>query len=198
MDTATIIVHGVTHKGSGWSQTPDATGTSFQEKLTLPRGHPRIPDIDNPSLNHDFYEFNWGGFAVGTLGFIPIKSVHQMALVHLQMTEFVVWMNGYANIDIISHSWGTTLTYDLQNTSGIETRNWVTMGAPLKSTTDKPALNTGLCGSIFRGYYDGVVTRFEMYPAISLTSTGCLCHRFWPGPPSLPIQTWTGQLKYRF
>ena len=45
---------------------------------------------------------------------------------------------GYANIDIISHSWGTTLTYDLQNNSGIETHNWVTMGSVLKKSTDKP------------------------------------------------------------
>ncbi|MCL4790358.1 MAG: hypothetical protein KJ070_26840 [Verrucomicrobia bacterium] len=33
-------------------------------------------------------------------------------------------MNGYDNIDLISHSWGTTLTYDLQNVSGIAVRHW--------------------------------------------------------------------------
>jgi len=48
-----------------------------------------------------------------------------MALVHLQMAEFLVWMNGYANIDIISHSWGTTLSYDLMNNSGIEVHDWL-------------------------------------------------------------------------
>jgi hypothetical protein len=37
-------------------------------------------------------------------------------------------MNGYANLDIISHSWGTTLSYDLMNNSSIEVHDWVTMG----------------------------------------------------------------------
>jgi RHS repeat-associated protein len=149
-DTATIIVHGVEGVNSlaihanGWSG-------GFQQDLTA-RG-----------LNHDFYEFDWGGFSFTPgVGIIPIKSVHEMALVHLQMAEMLVSMNGYANINIISHSWGTTLTYDLQQTSGIETHNWVTMGSPLKSTTEKPVWNTGKwinCYSL-----NDPVTHFELYP----------------------------------
>jgi len=52
-------------------------------------------------------------------------------------------MKGYSDINVISHSWGTTLSYDLMNSGGIEMHDWVTMGSPLKSTTDKPVWNTG-------------------------------------------------------
>jgi len=158
-DTATIIVHGVSYKENGWSQNE----LPFQQNLTVPLLDPMNHGIVNDPLNHDFYEFDWGGFSIGDpYTLIPIKSVHQMALVHLQMAQFLVWMNGYANINIISHSWGTTLAYDLQQTSGIETHNWVTMGSPLKSTTPKPIGNTGLWINLL-GIHD-VVTGLEMYP----------------------------------
>ena len=128
VDVATIIVHGVGPEHiNGWSGP-------FQDKLTAPKN----AQVGGEPLNHDFYEFDWGGFSINNsvpLTLYPIKSVHEMALVHLQMEEFLVWMNGYANINIISHSWGTTLTYDLQQTSGIETHNWVTMGSVLKEAT---------------------------------------------------------------
>jgi hypothetical protein len=93
---------------------------------------------------------------------IPTKIVHTMALIHLQMAEELVSMKGYANIDIISHSWGTLLSYDLQSNSGIETHDWVTMGSPLKKTTDKPVYNTGKwinCYSL-----SDPVTHFEIFP----------------------------------
>lgn len=115
-------------------------------------------------MNHDFYEFDWGGFSIANAPpfLYPIKSVHQMALVHLQMAEFYVWMNGYANINIISHSWGTTLSYDLMNSSDIEVNDWVTMGSPLKWTTEKPAENTGN----WINYYslNDPVMHYEIYP----------------------------------
>jgi len=111
---------GVAGHPNGWS-------APFQDKLRAPPNE----KVESEPLNHDFYELTGVDLVLSALQalFNPIKSVHQMALVHLQMAEFLVWMNGYANIDIISHSWGTTLTYDLQNNSGIETHNWVTMGS---------------------------------------------------------------------
>jgi RHS repeat-associated protein len=123
VDTATIIIPGVSGHPYGWAQ-------GFQGSL---------------GLNHDFYEFDWGGFSIGNIPgtLIPIKSVHEMALVHLKMMEMLVSMNGYANIDIISHSWGTCLSYDLMNNSSVEVKDWVTMGSPLKQTTRKPIENTG-------------------------------------------------------
>src|ERR1035437_2210877 len=75
-------------------------------------------------------------------------------------------MKGYANMDIISHSWGTTLAYDLMNSGGIEMHDWVTMGSPLKPTTDKPFWNTGKwinCYSL-----NDPVVHFEMYPPFSM------------------------------
>ena len=141
-DTATIIVHGVAGHPNGWSQSRE---TPFQQNLSAAIGKTPTPGITGDPLNHDFYEFDWGGFSIANAPpfLYPIKSVHEMALVHLQMAEFYVWMNGYANINIISHSWGTTLTYDLQQISGIETHNWVTMGSVLKESTDKPIGVTG-------------------------------------------------------
>jgi RHS repeat-associated protein len=143
VDTATIIVHGVSGHAYGWSQ--DLATTPFQQDLQLAAGRtPRPVGKDSLPLNHDFYEFDWGGFSIDDNWFlIPIKSVHQMALVHLQMAEMLVSMNGYAYIDIISHSWGTTLSYDLMNSSSVEVHDWVTMGSPLKQTTQKPVMNTG-------------------------------------------------------
>jgi RHS repeat-associated protein len=157
VDTATIIVHGV----EGISPPGHQLGWSkdFQKNL----GPTPILNVGNDPLNHDFYEFNWGGFGIiPGIGFYPIKSVHEMALVQLQMEEMLVMMNGYANLDIISHSWGTCLSYDLLNNSGIEVHDWVTMGSPLKQTTQKPAENTGN----WFNYYSqkDPVMHFEMYP----------------------------------
>jgi hypothetical protein len=59
VDTATIIVHGLMGHTNGWSK-----GNNFQQSLTA-RG-----------LNHDFYEFNWGGMSFDNRGGIPIKSMH--------------------------------------------------------------------------------------------------------------------------
>ena len=153
VDTATIIIPGVSGHPYGWAQ-------DFEQNL----GPKPILPVNNDPLNHDFYEFDWGGFSVanipGTL--IPIKSVHEMALVHLKMMEMLVSMNGYANVDIISHSWGTRLAYDLLNNSSIEVHDWVTMGSPLKHDTQKPAENTGN----WFNYYspNDPVTHLEMFP----------------------------------
>jgi RHS repeat-associated protein len=174
VDTATIIVHGVMGHPNGWSQSKE---TPFQQNLTLPLDDPRNHGIANEPLNHDFYEFDWGGFGIANAPpfLIPIKSVHEMALVHLQMAEMLVSMNGYANIDIISHGWGTTLSYDLMNNSGIEVHDWVTMGSPLKQTTGKPIMNTGKWINCY-DTHDPVV-HLEMYPPF-------------PNVCGLPLPSW--------
>ena len=157
VDTATIIVHGLNglYNGqpNGWSKLNGFQGNLGPE--------PKLP-VGGASLNHDFYEFDWGGMSFLDIGLIPVQIVHTMALVHLQKAEELVSMKGYANIDIISHSWGTLLSYDLQNSSGIETHDWVTMGSPLKKTTEKPIWNTGKwinCYSL-----NDPVTHFEIFP----------------------------------
>jgi hypothetical protein len=143
--------------------------------LTFAAGSTPTPGVAGAPLNHDFYEFNWGGFSIGGFGLIPIKSVHQQALVHLKMTQFLVWMNGYANIDLITHSWGTTLGYDLQNISGIPNRHWVTMGSPLKFSTPKPLGNTGNWINLYD--LNDPVVHFEMFPPF-------------PDVRGLPLPSW--------
>jgi hypothetical protein len=56
----------------------------------------------------------------------------------------------------------STLSYDLLNSGGIEMHDWVTMGSPLKPSTDKRVWNTGKwinCYSL-----SDPVTHFEVYP----------------------------------
>ena len=83
----------------------------------------------------------------------------------------------YANINIISHSWGTTLSYDLMNSSDIEVHNWVTMGSPLKQTTEMPRENTGN----WFNYYSlkDPVMHYELYPPF-------------PGIYQMAHAVWTG------
>ena len=119
-----------------------------------------------PRLSN-FYEFNWGGFTLSMrgpmiIGIIPIKSVHQLAFINLHTAQLLIWMKGYNDINIISHSWGTTLSYDLMNSGGIEMHDWVTMGSPLKTTTDKPFWNTGKWINCY-SLADPVV-HYELYP----------------------------------
>ncbi len=118
-------------------------------------------------LNHDFYEFNWGGFGLNicgpvVVGILPIKSVHEFAFVNLHTAQLLIWMKGYANMDIISHSWGTCLAYDLLNSGGIEMHDWVTMGSPLNHDISKPVWNTGLWLNCY-STRDPVVY-FDIYP----------------------------------
>jgi len=168
VDTATIIVHGLNglHNGQpmGWSQ-------GYQHDLSAKAGTPSRQDgglrggsraLEGAGLNHDFYEFDWGGMSLDGFFLVPLKCVHEMAFVHLQMAQMIVWMKGYDKINVISHSWGTTLSYDLMNSGGIEMHDWVTMGSPLKKTTDKPVWVTGKwinCYSL-----NDPVTHFEVYP----------------------------------
>ena len=148
VDTATIIVHGVAGHKIGWS---------------LEYFQPQLKAAPN-ALNHDFYEFDWGGFSIGNaLPFlVPVKSVHDMAFVHLQMAQMLVWMKGYDKMNVISHSWGTCLSYDLLNSGGIEMNDWVTMGSPLNHNISKPSWNTGKWIN-FYSYYDPIVY-LDMYP----------------------------------
>ena len=69
-----------------------------------------------------------GSFVVGI---VPVKSVHQFAFINLQTAQLLIWMKGYNDMNVISHSWGTCLAYDMLNSGGIETHDWVTMGSPL-------------------------------------------------------------------
>jgi hypothetical protein len=71
-------------------------------------------------------------------------------------------MKGYDKMNVISHSWGTCLSYDLLNSGGIEMNDWVTMGSPLNHNISKPSWNTGKWIN-FYSYYDPIVY-LDMYP----------------------------------
>ena len=43
-------------------------------------------------------------------------------------------MKGYANINVLAHSWGTVLSRDAMNSSGLSFGLWATMGSPLGLT----------------------------------------------------------------
>ena len=95
-ETATIIVHGVAGHNSGWSASAE---TPFQQDLQEEPDKTPNNVGNSPALHHDFYEFDWGGFSIanGPPFLIPMKRVHEMALVQLQMAEVLVSMNGYAS-----------------------------------------------------------------------------------------------------
>jgi len=145
---ATIIIHGVEgvdiHGGHqyGWSK-------DFQDRLTGEAGEGRNKYINAPPLQQDFYEFNWGGFSADmsgslVIGVIPVKRVHQFAFINLAIAQLTIWMKGYSDMNVISHSWGTCLAYDMLNSGGIEMHDWVTMGSPLNHDISKPLWNEGL------------------------------------------------------
>jgi len=205
-DTATIIIHGVEgadigggHK-YGWSKP-------FQHRLSDDPGTGEATDLGSQPLNQDFYEFNWGGFSADmsgplVIGVIPVKSVHQFAFINLQTAQLLIWMKGYNDMNVISHSWGTCLAYDMLNSGGIEMHDWVTMGSPLKHDINKPVWNSGPWINaystrdpvVYLDMYPGFIPTFgkglighpQVDPPAIITTSGS-------GGPSLPEHTayWT-------
>jgi len=193
-DTATIIIHGVEgvdiHGGHkyGWSK-------DFQDRLTGESGEGKNKYIKAPPLQQDFYEFNWGGFSLNmngplVVGFITVKSVHQFAFINLEIAQLTIWMKGYSDMNVISHSWGTCLAYDMLNSGGIEMHDWVTMGSPLNHAISKPLWNDGKWINCY-SMRDPVVF-LDMYPnsliswspvMIPRTGIGLVGHKQVDQPP---------------
>lgn len=144
-DRAAITVHGVQLPGmmsQGWSQR-------FANNMWV-RGY-----------DADFYEYSWGGFS-DPFASIPTGAPHLIAGIGLRLFALLVWMKGYERIDVMGHSWGTTLTYDLLTGGGIWAENWVTMGSPLREGTNKPTLITRNWINVYS--QNDCVTYFNMYP----------------------------------
>ena len=115
-DNASIIVHGVTDHEVNWSE-------QFSDTLEKGAG------------NQDMYEFLWSGFqAGGFMLFIPNPISHTIASKSLVCFIYEIYMKGYVNINIIAHSWGTVLSRDAMNSTGLWFRLWATMGSPLGLT----------------------------------------------------------------
>ena len=69
--------------------------------------------------------------------------MHQFAFINLTIAQLTIGMKGYSDMNVISHSWGTCLAYDMLNSGGIEMHDWVTMGSPLNHDISKPLWNEG-------------------------------------------------------
>ena len=72
------------------------------------------------------------------LGLIPNQNVHNIALANCNKLYDLMLLQNYSAIDIVAHSWGTTITYDMAQVN--TWRNWVTMGSPLRWNTQRPGL----------------------------------------------------------
>ena len=81
------------------------------------------------------YEFLWSGFQSSWLVlFIPNPISHIIASKSLVYYLCELSLKGYANINVIAHSWGTVLSRDAMNSSGLSFGLWATMGSPLGQT----------------------------------------------------------------
>ncbi len=115
-ENATVVVHGVTEHEVNWSE-------SFSDKIEKLAG------------NQDMYEFLWSGFqSGGFILFIPNHLSHTIAKSSLVCYLCELYMKGYAEVNVIAHSWGTVLSRDAMNYSGLSFGLWATMGSPLGQT----------------------------------------------------------------
>jgi hypothetical protein len=65
-------------------------------------------------------------------------------------------------MNVISHSWGTCLAYDMLNSGGIEMKHWVAMGSPLNHEISKPVWNSGLWINAYSE--EDRIVKLDMYP----------------------------------
>ena len=113
---ATVVVHGVTEHEVNWSE-------SFSDKIEKLAG------------NQDMYEFLWSGFqSGGFILFVPNHLSHTIAKSSLVCYLCELYMKGYNEVNVIAHSWGTVLSRDAMNYSGLSFGLWATMGSPLGQT----------------------------------------------------------------
>ena len=109
---ATVVVHGV------WKHEPNYAA-EFVNRLQR-----YAPD-------QDYYQFRWSGFGGILPMFVPNFIQHDLAQDSLEFSLGCLKSRGYANINVIGHSWGTVLSKDALNTGVINVGLWATMGSPL-------------------------------------------------------------------
>ncbi|MBQ9369295.1 MAG: RHS repeat protein, partial [Victivallales bacterium] len=109
---ATVIVHGV------WKHEP-GYASDFVNRLQR-----YAPD-------QDYLQFRWSGFGGILPMFIPNYYQHDLAQRNLEYCLGTLKAKGYANINVIGHSWGTVLSKDALNSGVINVGLWATMGSPL-------------------------------------------------------------------
>ena len=82
----------------------------------------------------------------------------------------VAMAKGYDSINMIAHSWGTCITYDAIEQSGLGIKNWVTMGSPLRGDIGKPA-NVGRWSDFYSN--TDPVTWLNCFPPFPEIDTEC-------------------------
>jgi len=138
---ATLVVHGIMPTGLQFDWSRPFTDTLTEKGLD----------------NQDFYEFCWTGFDyAGTLAFeglfalatmkttVPaalesffgvtyanMNRIDAVATASLTRMMAFVQSQGYVNINVLSHSWGTFLAHRMLRTSGFPVQEWFTYGSPL-------------------------------------------------------------------
>jgi pimeloyl-ACP methyl ester carboxylesterase len=117
--------------------------------------------VPSPPLAHDFVEVTWSGF---TYNFhtVPDSLIHMLALISFHLHLIMTWVKGYSDINVLGHSWGTALSYDLLDETPLPINHWVTMGSPLTRTTPKPTSVQGNWIDVYSN--DDTVTLLEVHP----------------------------------
>ena len=113
---ATVVVHGV------WKHDLDYA-SDFVNRL------------ERYAPNQDYFQFRWSGFGGILPMFIPNAIQHNLAQDSLEFCLGCLKSRGYANVNVIGHSWGTVLSKDALNTGVINVGLWATMGSPLACET---------------------------------------------------------------
>ena len=153
-DNASLIIHGVhgppipTFSSPGWSRP-------FQN------------DLRNSGLrSNDFFEITWSGFDLVGFGVLPETATHLTALLFTMQSMRAAWSKGYDELNFISHSWGTILSYQAIDMTPVPIENWVTMGSPMGAEIWTPA---GLRGEWTNFYSNSdPITWLNLYPPFSI------------------------------
>lgn len=122
-DNALVYVHGISWHNEGWSRESDCI-------------HPILTGntVGGSAMNNqDCYEFLWSGFTLGRYDYlmVPVYSIHLLTKYALLEALAEVYMKGYRHLNIISHSWGTVLSHDVQEEAPLQIDLWATLGSPL-------------------------------------------------------------------
>jgi RHS repeat-associated protein len=111
-------------------------------------GYPAALQRNGLNTN-DLYDFHWSRFDLAGFGVIPNWISHFIAATSLLLTTEEVASRGYNKVNLLGHSWGAMLSYDVLKVSGVPVDNWVTLGSPLHQDTDKPASLRGKWLDVF-------------------------------------------------
>ena len=102
-------------------------------------GNSEPAEFSETTISRSDWSDNWGVFYGGKNPVPNAPQRNNYVWCPLNSNALnIVAAKGYDAIDSIAHSWGTCVTYDAIEQSGLYIKNWVTMGSPLRGDTAKP------------------------------------------------------------